>query len=57
MIAQTLVEYGALHSLSAAFMNAYHRIEDFVTSINSNYWFLLGIFFIIMLIWTRRRAH
>jgi hypothetical protein len=56
MIAQTMVEYGALQSISAAFMNAFHRVEIFLGSGNSRYFLFLGIAFFVVLIWTRRRT-
>jgi hypothetical protein len=57
MIAQTMVEYGALQSISAAFMSALHRVELFLGSGNSRYFLLLGLAFIVVLIWTRRRVN
>jgi hypothetical protein len=56
MIAQTMVEYGALQSISAAFMNAFHRVELFFDSGNSRYWLFFGILLLVLLIWTRRRT-
>ena len=57
MIAQTLVEYGALHSISNAFMNAYYRLELFFESENSKYFLLIVLAIIIVLVATRRRAN
>jgi len=57
MIAQTLVEYGALQSIAQAFRDAYYRIELYIRSDNSKYFLLLGLVFIVVLIWTRRRAN
>jgi len=55
MIAQTMVEYGALHSLSAAFMQAFNRAERFLTTIDPKYYLLL-LAAVLVLILTRRRA-
>jgi hypothetical protein len=56
MIAQTMVEYGALQSISASLMNAFHRVEVFFAAGSSRYFLFLGLAFIVVLIWTRRRA-
>ena len=56
MIAQTLVEYGALQSISAALLNAYHRVEFYIGSIDQKYLLLLLAAAIVVLIWSRRRA-
>ena len=57
MIAQTLVEYGLLQSIAAAFAAAYNRVELFVTSESTWYFLPLGFLIVIVLIWTRRRAN
>ena len=56
MIAQTMVEYGMLQSISAAIANAFHRMEFFLTAGNTRYFLFLGLALIVVLIWTRRRA-
>ena len=55
MIAQTLVEYGALHSISAFFIQAYNRVELFITSTDPKYYLLL-LAAVLVLAVTRRRA-
>ena len=57
MIAQAMVEYGALHSISAAFANAVGRLENFIGAGNSKYLLLLVLAVIVVLIVPRRRAH
>jgi hypothetical protein len=56
MIAQTLVEYGALHSISAAFGNAINRLEYYIGSGNAKYLLALVIVVAVFLIVPRRRA-
>jgi len=56
MIAQTLVEYGALQSVSAALLNAYQRVEFYIRSVDQKYLLILLVAAIIVLIWSRRRA-
>jgi hypothetical protein len=55
MIAQTVVEYGALQAIAASFMKAIHRAELFLSSGNSRYLLLLGLALIVVLFWSRRR--
>jgi hypothetical protein len=54
MIAQTMVEYGGLQSISATLSYAFSRLETYVWSGNSKY-LLLGIAVIVVLALTRRR--
>lgn len=57
MIVQTLVEYGALQSISAAFASAYYRAESFLVSVNPRYYLILALAVLAWIILTRRRAH
>jgi hypothetical protein len=57
MIAQTIVEYGALHSMMDSFSQAFSRIDFLVGQGNAKYIFIGCIALIVLLIATRRRAH
>lgn len=57
MIAQAVVEYGLIQSISASFMNAFHHVELFLSSGNARYFVLLGLAFLVGLIWASRRAN
>jgi len=56
MIAQTMVEYGGLQSISAALSSAFNRIETYVWSGNSKYFLLLALAVIVVLALPRRRV-
>ena len=55
MLAQAMVEYGALNSIASGFMQMYHRVEAFFTSGDSRYYFFLGLAAVIVLVLLRRR--
>jgi hypothetical protein len=57
MIAQTMVEYGGLNSISAALSNALNRLETYLWSGNSKYFFFLALAVILVLAVTRRRGN
>jgi len=57
MIAQTLVEYGALQTIAASFMKALHRTEIFLSSGNSRYLLFLGLALTVVLFLIRRRSN
>lgn len=57
MVAQTIVEYGALQAIAASLMKALHRTEIFLSSGNSRYLLFLGLALIVVLLWTRRRSN
>jgi hypothetical protein len=56
MIAQAMVEYGLIQSLSAALMSALHRAEYFFSTGNSRFFVLLGLVLVVGFLWTRRRS-
>jgi hypothetical protein len=56
MIAQTMVEYGALpDSISSAFSKATYQLEHYIGTGNSKYVLIAGIVAIVLLLWPRRR--
>jgi len=55
MIAQTMVEYGAVNSIAAAFANFINRVESFAWSGDRKYIFFLALAVLVGLIATRRR--
>jgi hypothetical protein len=57
MIAQTVVEYAALNSISAIFSNAVYQLEYYIGRGNSKYLLVAGIVVIVLLLWPRRGAH
>lgn len=56
MIAQTIVEYGALHSMMDSVGHAFNRVESLVGQGNPKYILIGGVVLIVFLIATRRRA-
>ncbi len=56
MIAQTLVEYGALSSESSVFAQALNRVESFLSSGNERYVLFLALGIVVLMLVTRRRA-
>lgn len=56
MIAQTLVEYGAIQSVAAAFTRAYYTLDNFFGRGNTKYFLMLGLAVIVFLFLTRRRS-
>ena len=52
-----MVEYGLIQSLSAAFMNAFGRVEYFFSTGNTRYLVFLGLALIVVLLFARRRTH
>jgi hypothetical protein len=57
MIAQTVVEYGFLQSISANFMNLSNRVGQLITTGNTRYFILAALALIAILLWSRRRVH
>ena len=55
MIAQTMIEYGALNSIGATFSSLFNRLETYLWSGNSKYVLLVALAAIAVLIVTRRR--
>mgnify|MGYP001236433856 CR=1 FL=1 len=56
MIAQTLVEYGAIQSIAAAFTKAYYTLDNFFGRGNTKYLLVIGLAAIAFLFLTRRRS-
>lgn len=56
MIAQTLVEYGAVQSVAAAFAQAYYAFDNFIGRGNTKYLLLGALALIVLLFLTRRRT-
>ena len=56
MIAQTLVEYGAFHSIASAFAHAYDRLE-LLASGNLKYLLFVVLAALVVLIFKRRRMN
>jgi len=57
MIAQTMVEYSGLQSISAAFANAVRRLEQYIGSGNSKYLLMLAGILLILFLWMRCRRN
>lgn len=57
MIAQTLVEYGFIQSVSEGFMNLVNRVGYLITTGNTKYFILAALVLIAVLLWSRRRAN
>lgn len=57
MLAQAMVEYGALQSIAASFANAYNRVENYLGQGNLKYVLLVLIVVIILLLVKRRRTY
>jgi hypothetical protein len=55
MIAQALVEYGALHSIAASFTSAYNRVESLVGQGNLKYGLFAILAMLLLLLLKRRR--
>jgi hypothetical protein len=54
MIAQTVVEYGFLQSMSEGFMNLANRVGYLITTGNTKYFILAALALIALLLWSRR---
>ena len=54
MIAQAMVEYGVIQSISAAFMKAFNRVEYFLSTGNARYFVFAALILIIVLLWRGR---
>ena len=54
MIAQAMVEYGVIESISAAFMSAFHRVELFLSTGNARYFVFAALILVIVLLWRGR---
>ncbi len=57
MIAQTLVEYGFIQSISEGFMNLANRVGYLISTGNTKYFILAALALIALLLWSRRRAN
>ncbi len=56
MIAQTMIEYGAVQSVAAAFAQAYYAFDNFVGRGNTKYLLLGALAVVVFLLLTRRRT-
>ena len=56
ILAQTMVEYGALTSIAAGLAAAQQKIEAYIGSGNSKYALIIVLTLIILLLAKRRRA-
>lgn len=57
MIAQTVVEYGFMQSISENLMNLFNRVGYLLSTGNTKYFILIALALIVVLIWSRRRAN
>ncbi len=56
IMAQTLVEYGALNAIAASFVAARQKLEVYIGSGNSKYALIILLAVIILLLAPRRRV-
>ena len=56
MIAQSLVEYAALHSIAASIENAYFRLENLLEQGNTKFFLFAALGILVILIVLRRLA-
>lgn len=56
MIAQTVVEYGFIQSISEGFMNLSNRVGYLISTGNTKYFILAALVLIVLLLWSRRRV-
>ena len=57
MLAQALVEYGALQSMASAFSNGYNRVESMVGQGNLKYILPIVLVVAILVLVKRRRVY
>jgi len=57
MIAQTVVEYAALQSISSAFSNMVYQLESYIGAGNSKYLLIAAIVVLVFLLLPRRRTY
>jgi MYXO-CTERM domain-containing protein len=57
MIAQTLVEYGFIQSISEGFMNLANRVGYLIGTGNTKYFILAALALIALFLWSRRRTN
>lgn len=56
MIAQTIVEYGFIQSVSEGFMNLLNHVGYLIGTGNTKYFILAALALIALFLWSRRRA-
>ena len=57
MLAQALVEYGALQSIVSAFSNGFNRVESLVGQGKLKYILLIVLVVVILMLVKKRRAY
>jgi hypothetical protein len=57
MLAQALVEYGALRSMASAFSNGFNRVESLVGQGDLKYILLIVLAIVILMLVKRRRVY
>jgi hypothetical protein len=57
MLAQSLVEYGALQSIASAFSNGFNRIDSLIGQGKMKYILLIVLAVVILMLVRKRRAY